>query len=110
MAQVLSFLQLNQKKLYKTSNPAGPIAFARPFSVKVSVMEDFKIKSFFFVYSSIFKGKPDLLEVYRYFRTNYFSSIDNFYDKFFGTIDKDLNTFFKNNIKIINDTKIKLPF
>ena len=79
------------------------------YDIALPILEDFKIKSFFFVYSSIFKGNPDLLEVYRYFRTNYFSNMDNFYDKFFGIIDKDLNTFFKNNIKIINNTKIKFP-
>ena len=42
-----------------------------------------KIKAFFFVYSSIFDKKPDLLEIYRYFRTNFYEDLNKFYKDFF---------------------------
>ena len=34
--------------------------------IALPILEQFKIKSFFFVYSSIFDGKPDNLELFRY--------------------------------------------
>ena len=72
------------------------------FDVALPVLEDLKIKAFFFVYTSMFKGKPDLLEVYRYFRMNFFNSVDEFYNEFYKVLDKKLDNFFelnKDNIK-----------
>ena len=40
--------------------------------VALPVLEDLKIKSIFFVYTSLLEGKPDNLEIYRHFRHNYF--------------------------------------
>ena len=77
--------------------------------IALPVLDDQKIKAFFFVYSSLFDGSPDLLEVYRYFRINYFSNIDEFYNFFFSMIDSDLDKFFlKNNCTISNNSK-KFP-
>lgn len=42
-----------------------------------------KIQAFFFVYSSPFMGNPDYLEIYRYFRSSNFKSMDDFYEQFF---------------------------
>ena len=77
--------------------------------VALPVLEDLKIKSFFFVYTSIFEGKPSNLEVFRYFRMNYFKDVDDFYINFYKTLNKDLNNFIKQNEKKIKDKKIKLP-
>ncbi len=77
--------------------------------IALPVLEELKIKSFFFVYTSIFEGKPDNLEIFRYFRMNYFDNIDNFYKEFYKFLDKDLKIFFENNKNIIKQTKIKLP-
>ena len=44
--------------------------------IALPILEDFKIKSFFYVYSSVLEGKPDNLEIFRYFRTNYFQNIN----------------------------------
>ena len=77
--------------------------------IALPVLEELKIKSFFFVYTSIFEGKPDNLEVFRYFRMNYFNIVDEFYDDFYKVLDKDLKTFFKKNSSKIKDTKIKFP-
>jgi peptidoglycan/xylan/chitin deacetylase (PgdA/CDA1 family) len=45
--------------------------------IALPVLEDLKIKSFFFVYTSIFEEKPDNLEIFRYFRMNYFTRQDH---------------------------------
>ena len=78
--------------------------------IALPVLEELKIKSFFFAYTSMFQGKPDNLEFFRYFRMNYFKSVDEFYDSFYEVLDKDLKSFFEKNSNIINDTKIKYPF
>ena len=77
--------------------------------IALPVLEDLKIKSFFFVYTSMFEGKPDNLEVFRYFRMNYFDSVDIFYNSFYKVLDKDLKKFFEENNQKINSAKIKFP-
>lgn len=77
--------------------------------IALPVLEELKIKSFFFVYTSILEGEPDNLEYFRYFRMNYFSTVDEFYTRFYEVLDKDLKTFFKNNDSKIRTTKIKSP-
>lgn len=70
--------------------------------IALPVLEDQKIKSFFFIYSSIFGKKPDNLEVFRYFRTNYFKSVNEFYNLFYQATKKDFSKLFfeeKNTIK-----------
>ena len=79
------------------------------YDIALPVLEDLKIKSFFFIYSSLFKGELTLLEVYRYFRMNYFNNIDEFYNSFYQVLDKDLKTFFEDNNDKIKATKIKFP-
>ena len=53
------------------------------FDIALPIMNKLGIEAFFFVYSSVFKDKKDLLEVYRYFRTNSYSSLDSFIVIFF---------------------------
>jgi peptidoglycan/xylan/chitin deacetylase (PgdA/CDA1 family) len=77
--------------------------------VALPVLEDLKIKSFFFVYTSMFEGKPDNLEIFRYFRMNFFENVDEFYNDFYKVLDKDLKNFFEKNNNKIKETKIKLP-
>jgi len=77
--------------------------------VALPVLEELKIKSFFFVYTSLFEGKPDNLEFFRYFRMNYFKSVDEFYDNFYKVLDKDLKSFFEKNSIKIKEKKIKFP-
>lgn len=79
------------------------------YDIAVPILENENIKSFFFIYSSLLTNKPDLLEIYRYFRTNYFNSIDEFYNHFYKTIDVNLNSFFKSKEKKIKDLKNKFP-
>ena len=79
--------------------------------IALPVLQKFKIKAFFFVYSSIFTKKPDLLEINRYFRTTYFKNINEFYKLFFKFFDKKLlDTFFFKNKKNIAQKKKLFPF
>ena len=54
--------------------------------IALPVLEELKIKSFFFVYTSMFEGKPDNLEFFRYFRMNYFDNVDEFYNNFYKVL------------------------
>ena len=78
--------------------------------IALPVLEELKIKSFFFVYTSMFEGKPDNLEIFRFFRTKYFNNINEFYDNFYKVLDKDLNSFFEKNRNKIKEKKMKFPF
>ena len=78
--------------------------------IALPVLEELKIKSFFFVYTSIFEGKPDNLEIFRYFRMNYFNSVNHFYDEFYKVLNKDINSFFEINKKKIEIKKKKYNF
>jgi len=80
------------------------------YDIALPILEDIKIKSFFFIPTSIFTKDPDLLEIYRYFRVNFFNNIDLFYNDFYKLLDKDLSIFFNENEKIIQNIKDKLNF
>ena len=78
--------------------------------IALPILEELKIKSFFFVYTSIFEGKPDNLEIFRYFRNNFFNHVDEFYNDFYKVLDQDLNYFFNLNKNEIKNRKLKFPF
>ncbi len=78
--------------------------------IALPVLEELRIKSFFFVYSSIFEGNPDHLEYFRYFRMNYYDNINEFYSDFYKYLDKDLKKFFDENKNFINSQKKKFNF
>ena len=77
--------------------------------VALPVLEDLKIKSFFFIYSSIFEYRSNNLEVYRFFRTNFFKNMEEFYQFFYQFVDKDLSFFFKEKENILKEKKMKFP-
>ena len=54
--------------------------------VALPVLERYKLKAFWFVYSSVFEGGTENLEIYRFFRTKYFNDIDDFYKLFFQKV------------------------
>jgi len=53
------------------------------YDIAFPVLRDLGLTAFWFVYSSVFEGNVEPLEVYRYFRTTQFLSIDDFYEQFF---------------------------
>lgn len=57
------------------------------YDIALPVLRKFNITAFWFVYSCIFEGQGDELETYRYFRNNYFQSLNDFYELFFHTLD-----------------------
>ncbi|MBU6235886.1 MAG: polysaccharide deacetylase family protein [Alphaproteobacteria bacterium] len=56
--------------------------------IAVPIMREKGITAYFFVYSSPFMGNPDYLEIYRYFRTVTFKSVDEFYVAFSNAAQK----------------------
>lgn len=75
--------------------------------VALPVLEDLRIKSFFFVYTSVFEKNPDNLEIFRYFRMNYFKEINDFYDSFYKFLNKETYDFFEKRKEQIKTIKAK---
>lgn len=48
------------------------------------VLQNYHLQAFWFVYSSVFEGELEKLEIYRLFRIRYFEDIDDFYNLFFN--------------------------
>lgn len=83
------------------------------FDVAAPIMEDFNLKGFFFVYTNIYEGNnPCLLEVYRFFRMNYFINVNLFYKEFYEYLKNvfpkvNLNKYLEDNKKSIISEKKK---
>ncbi len=58
-------------------------ALACQYDIAYPILEEFKIKAFWFIYTSIYWGVLERLEIYRHFRFKNFDSIERFYDAFF---------------------------
>jgi peptidoglycan/xylan/chitin deacetylase (PgdA/CDA1 family) len=54
------------------------------YDIAKPVLDDLQLSGFWFVYSSVFRGVFERLEIYRYFRTVLFDDIDHFYKEFFN--------------------------
>jgi len=70
--------------------------------IALPILEELNIKSFFFIYTSIFEDNPHKLEVFRYFRMNYFDDVNTFYNDFYKAMGENLKSFF-----VQNEYKIK---
>ena len=57
-------------------------ALKSQFDIALPILQKLKLKAFFFVYSSVFMGEPDQLEVYRHFRFTKFRDLESFYGAF----------------------------
>lgn len=57
------------------------------YDVAVPVLKALDLTAFWFVYSSVFQGNLEVLEIYRHFRTTEFVDIDDFYAEFFAMAD-----------------------
>ena len=85
------------------------------YDIAFPILEEFKIKAFFFVYSNVLDNKPDLLELNRYFRLNFFKNVNEFYSSFYDmmfNINPNLpkETFLKKKNKQIKLMKITAPY
>lgn len=60
--------------------------------VAVPLLKKYDLHAFFFIYSSVFTAAPDLLEVYRYFRSKYFNDVNEFYEIFFRVAEAEMRS------------------
>jgi len=56
--------------------------------IALPVLEKHGFKAFWFIYSGVFEGKQENLELYRFFRVKYFDNIDDFYQIFFKKVSE----------------------
>ena len=75
------------------------------FDIALPVLEKFKIKAFFFCITSSHIGNFDKIELFRYFRLNFFKKINNFYKNFYKYISVDYLNFLKKKHKKIKYKK-----
>lgn len=80
-------------------------ALRSQFEVALPVLEKYHLKAFWFIYSSVFEGHSGKMEIYRHFRSKYYSNIDDFYELFFKKIFK--SEFSKRAKEVLEDRKIK---
>jgi peptidoglycan/xylan/chitin deacetylase (PgdA/CDA1 family) len=52
------------------------------YDIAFPVLQELGITAFWFIYSGVFEGNLEPLEIYRYFRTTAFNTIDDFYEYF----------------------------
>jgi len=70
------------------------------FEIALPVLKEFNLKAFWFIYSSPLIGVIEKLELYRYFRSSHYKTINDFYIDFNHNIS---NSHYKN----IVETKVK---
>jgi peptidoglycan/xylan/chitin deacetylase (PgdA/CDA1 family) len=58
------------------------------YDIALPVLESYGLTAFWFVYSAVFDGKIEPLELYRYYRTTQFDSVDDFYASFDEAISR----------------------
>lgn len=56
------------------------------FDLALPILEKYRLKAFWFIYSCVFEGGLGKLEIYRTFRLKCFSHVDDFYQTFFRKI------------------------
>ncbi len=58
------------------------------YDIVLPVLQSEGLTAFWFVYTSPLEGKAEKLEVYRQFRTTHFTSVDEFYSRFFRSVSQ----------------------
>lgn len=84
-------------------------------NIALEVLDDLNLKGFFFSNSFQYENKIGLLECCRYFRNNYFSNIEKFYELFLQNLKKNfsekrVNNFLKSKKKYFTKWKKISPF
>lgn len=65
-------------------------ALQSQIDIALPVLESHGLKAFFFVYSSVLEGHTELFEIYRYFKNQYYDSIEAFYLDFYAELAMQL--------------------
>ena len=108
------YLRFKEKKL-KNNHVCFTFddAIKSQFDIALPVLDDLKIKAFFFITSSLLTRTPCLIEPTRYFRTFYFNTIEDFYDSFYTVLANlytyNIDDFFLKNEKVISKKKKAIP-
>ena len=53
------------------------------YDIALPILDKFSLKAFWFIYTSPLEGVFEKLEIYRYFRSKYFKSFEEFFEVFF---------------------------
>lgn len=82
------------------------------YDVCLPILDKYKIRCFWFVYSCVFEGISGKLDIYRILRTRCFASIDDFYTFFFKKADEQHAGIFDCALysSYFNEEKAMLPF
>tara|TARA_B100000963_G_scaffold349400_1_gene358424 strand:- start:1460 stop:2407 length:948 start_codon:yes stop_codon:yes gene_type:complete len=85
------------------------------YKIALPILKKFKIKSFFFITTSIFTKKPNLMEINRFFRDNFYKSLKAFYSEFYYELFKffpknKIKRFIERNSPKISEYKKIYPF
>ena len=84
------------------------------YDIAQKVLDEFNIKAFYFIQTSIFDKKKDFSEVYRFFRNNFYNNVNKFYKDFKFIINKfkkkNYEEFLYENKDLIIQKKKLYPF
>ena len=67
-------------------------ALQSQIDIALPVLESHGLKAFFFVYSSVLEGHMELFEIYRYFKNQFYDSIDSFYLDFYAELARQVGS------------------
>lgn len=59
------------------------------YEIAVPILKEEGLTAFFFVYSSAFTNEPDMLEIYRFFRSTKYPDFDSFCDDFMALVHSE---------------------
>ncbi len=63
-------------------------ALLSQYAIALPVLDKHNLNAFWFVYTAALTGKPEKLELYRYYRYKCFDSVDTFYAAFYGEVGR----------------------
>ena len=74
------------------------------YDIALPILEKKGIQAYFFIYTSIFSNKPDNLEIFSFFRNNYYNNIDEFYENFFTFFNINHPKLYEESFKFVKSS------
>ncbi len=86
-------------------------ALLSQYNIALKILNKYRLKAFWFVYSSVFNGMIDDFEIHRKFRSKYFKNFNGFFKNFLSFVNistnykknKNFKIFYKKNEKILSN-------